>query len=77
MNTQTRPEFQTEADAWDWLAVQVEMEDCVDNHRFAFEDDDAAMVTYNQAAWDGCCGSCDYDIIVAGRLACIGCNYGH
>jgi len=77
MNTQTRPEFQTVGEAQAWLDSQMEGEDCVDNHRFAFEDDAIAMNEYDEDAANGCCGSFDCYIMVAGRKATIGCNYGH
>ena len=48
---------------------------CVDNYRFVFEDEDKGA--YYQKYKRGCCGSFDAKIIVAGRSAMIGCNYGH
>lgn len=76
MNTQTRPEFATQEEAFDWMYAEVN-DDCVDNERFAFEDDEEALRQYSDQERNGCCGSFDEDIIVNGRNATIGCNYGH
>jgi hypothetical protein len=50
---------------------------CVDNERFAYVDEPLALVKYYDQQERGCCGSFDADIIVDGRKAVIGCNYGH
>lgn len=73
------PSFATEDEAFAWMYQNLEDEDerCIDNGRFAFVDDDAAMTEFDRRANDGCCGSCEYTIVVDGRLAVIGCNYGH
>jgi len=52
-------------------------EDCIDNDRFAFIDDEYMMEAYNNIIAEGCCGSSDVKIMVDGRLATIGRNYGH
>lgn len=70
------PQFATEQEARAWLDAQVD-DDYVDNERFAYKDDQAAMEAYVRQAADGCCGDADYDVIVAGRPATIGCNFGH
>ena len=70
------PSFDTKAEAFDWLTEMVD-DSCIDNHRFAYYDDTLAMRLFNQAADEGCCGSCERDVYVAGHLARIGCNYGH
>lgn len=69
--------FPTYEEAREAFALEMDEEDCVDNFRFAFEDDSAAMAEYETARENGCCGSTDRTIMIAGRLAAIGCNYGH
>jgi len=69
-------EFATVQEAFEWLDVEVD-DPCVDNRRFAYVDDEAAMEKYVQAEGRGCCGFADYTISVGGRQARIGCNYGH
>ena len=44
---------------------------------FAYNDDKKAIATYNEIQNRGCCGSFDREVRIAGRLATIGCNYGH
>ena len=43
----------------------------------AFLDDEAEMAKYNAAIATGCCGVFDEEILIDGRMATIGCNYGH
>jgi hypothetical protein len=50
---------------------------CIDNYRFAYLDDEKGMKKYNEAKELGCCGFYDDEVIIAGRKATIGCNYGH
>lgn len=69
-------EFSSKEEAFDWLEVQVD-DPCTDNFRFAYIDDEDAMFHYQNQVDDGCCGSCDVDVLVAGKVAKIGCNYGH
>lgn len=73
------PSFATEAEAFEWMyeGLHEAEERCIDNDRFAYKDDEEAMFRYDEIADSGCCGSFDNDIIVAGRPAIIGCNYGH
>ena len=71
-----RPNFETAEAAGTWMESEVD-DPCTDNFRFAFEDDDAAMAKYDARKDSGCCGAFDAEIVVAGRLARIGCNYGH
>lgn len=60
------------------VAMLEEVDDpCVDNHRFAYEDDAEGMAKYDAKAADGCCGFYDRRITILGRPARIGCNYGH
>ena len=72
----TTPSFVSIEDAQDWMEIEVD-DHCMDNYRFAFKDDDKAMDDYENQIYNGCCGSFDADIIVLGREATIGCNYGH
>ena len=69
-------EFATREEAEEWVNEQFR-EDCMDNVRFCYTDDDQDCMAYEEQREDGCCGSFDADIIVAGRPASIGCNYGH
>lgn len=73
------PAFETQQQAAAWMDDQMDAmdESCVDNYRFAFNDDREAILRYNAAQNDGCCGFFDREVLVAGRLATIGCNYGH
>lgn len=71
-----RPHFDTEQAAFDWMIETVD-DPCIDNQRFAFEDDHKAICEYAQQEIDGCCGKFDANIIVNDMLAVIGCNYGH
>lgn len=73
---ETVPAFGTQEEAFEWLEHQVD-DPCVDNYRFAFEDDSAAQDRYNTAVNEGCCGFFDRTILVAGKSARIGCNFGH
>jgi hypothetical protein len=70
------PSFDSREAAQEWMETTLG-EDCMDNYRFAYVDDAAAMTSYAEQSAQGCCGSFDKDIIVAGRLAMIGCNFGH
>ena len=72
----TTPTFNTKQDAADWMYAQVG-DDCVDNYRFAYHDDADACLAYEEAVNHGCCGFFDREVIIAGRHADIGCNYGH
>jgi hypothetical protein len=68
-------EFNSEAEAWDWMdSLGFEY---MDNERFAFTHDPEEMQEYNEKQSQGCCGFFDEKIMVDGRLAMIGCNYGH
>lgn len=70
------PEFKTRTEAFIWMYEKVN-DPCIDNHRFAYNDDHAAMLLYNHLQNEGCCGSFDREVKVDGRLATVGCNYGH
>ena len=73
------PEFATPEEAYEWLnnKMDADEEECVDNIRFSFLDDEAGMQAYTAAQEDGCCGFLDVDILVECRPATIGCNFGH
>jgi hypothetical protein len=68
--------YPTYEDAEGAMLQQVD-DPCIDNIRFAYLDDKEAMALYEEAKKNGCCGFCDLEVIVAGRRAMIGCNYGH
>lgn len=70
------PTFQTEDEAMEWMSDLVN-DPCVDNHRFAYDDDIEAGRVFQEQSDNGCCGSFEREIIVNGRKAWIGCNYGH
>jgi hypothetical protein len=69
-------EFATEQEAWDWLTAEVD-DPYQDNERLAYLDDPEGMARYDKQDADGCCGSLNYDVVIAGRPARIGCNFGH
>lgn len=68
--------FATREEAEEWMGREVD-DPCVDNERYAYLDDDLARARYYDQQDQGCCGFFDADIIVDGRPAMIGCNYGH
>jgi len=71
-------EFLTKDEAIDWMVCDYNAgEDCIDNERFAFEDDAEQMGIYEEQQRNGCCGSSDQLVLVNGRRAWVGCNYGH
>ena len=76
MNIIPTKSYETVEDAFEAMAIYVN-DDCIDGERFAYLDDDAALAVYADIESNGCCGSHDEEIIVNGRRATIGCNYGH
>ena len=70
------PAFGAREEAIEYVKL-IANDDCIDNLRFAFSDDDDAMDDYYSARDLGCCGFVDIDIVVGGRMAIVGCNYGH
>lgn len=70
------PSFATVEEAMEWMYEQVD-DPCVDNDRFAFEDDAVACQAYAHQVLRGCCGFFDEVVLVGGKAANIGCNYGH
>ena len=75
-DVQPLPTFSTIQDANEWMDEQVD-DPYQDNYRFAFTDDEGEMANYEHKQSTGCCGSFDSEVIVDGRKAWIGCNYGH
>ena len=67
--------FTSQNEAWNYM-FSLDYEN-MDNERFAYLDDQLQMDSYNNDRSLGCCGFHDETIIVNGRLATIGCNYGH
>lgn len=73
-------DFESKDSAREWMESQIN--DNCNNHRFTFlnpetmeeleEEED-----YNKRADSGCCATFDGIIRVNGRVARIGCNYGH
>jgi hypothetical protein len=76
IEAQGMPTFATEEDARDWMYGEVD-DPFVDNDRFYYEGDTEGTAEYERQIEDGCCGFFDRKISIAGRLAWIGCNYGH
>ena len=70
------PSFASKEDAIEWMDAKVD-DPCTDNYRFAFVADAAAMEEYDDQVQSGCCGFFDEDVIVDGKKATIGCNFGH
>ena len=73
---QPLPTFETEEDAFEWMWNQVD-DPCQDNERLAWTNDAESMRAYEEARDRGCCGFFDTYVIIDGRRAVIGCNYGH
>lgn len=76
MNVSPIPTFDDFPSAQEWMEDQVD-DPFQDNDRFAFSDDQEAVEKYEMVRCSGCCGSFDAVIIIDGREATIGCNYGH
>ena len=75
---ETAINFKTADDAFSWFETMIG--DCYyDNHRFVYVDDlkSPKAREYFNLYSDGCCASDDVTVIVNGRLAIIGCNFGH
>lgn len=73
---ETIPNFPSYKEALQWMEAQVD-DPYIDNHRFAYHDDEPAMKQYRKIKSTGCCGSFNAKIMVRRRIASIGCNYGH
>ena len=68
--------FSTPKEAFEWMEIVVD-DPYVDNERFSYLDDEVGMRHYNEAVLNGYCGCFDKIVNVGGRMAKIGCNYGH
>lgn len=77
--TMSTPTFPTAEAATAWMLAHLEDqgEECIDNERFTFLDDEKGLAEYDRLAQSGCCGAFDQDIVVADRPARVGCNHGH
>lgn len=76
-NSPAVPTFATQEEASEWMYSTLEGEEYFDSERFAFDDDAAAVGEYEAIRDGSCCGFFDETIIVDGRPARIGCNFGH
>ena len=72
-----RQSFDTYAEFEEWIAEQMADDEFADNYRFAYVDDVEACMRYEDARNNGCCGYFDRAIIIAGKHAMVGYNYGH
>lgn len=70
------PEFSTIKEAYKWMEIQVD-DPCIDNYRCCFLDSSEQVSEFQTLAEQGCCGSFEKDVIIGGKPARIGCNYGH
>ena len=70
----TEHEFPSFAAAFAWL---YEDHEYADNMRGAYLSDFAGLAECDAIAEGGCCGSVDYEVLIAGKPARVGCNYGH
>lgn len=62
--------------AWDYID-SLGLDDYRDNERFAWADCPEEIIEYEKQQNRGCCGFLDIEIMINGRRALIGCNYGH
>ncbi len=71
--------FPTPKAALAWFAEYARTEglEYADNFRFGFRDNAGSMRSYDKLRLRGCCGEDEADVMVAGRQAIVGCNYGH
>jgi hypothetical protein len=60
-----------------YAAIQAVNDDCVDNYRFANDDDRESLGHYDALLLDGCCGFHDETVEVNGVRWYFGFNYGH
>lgn len=68
--------FSNQEEAFSWMHIQVD-DDFIDNNRLAYLDDAEGMAMFEKQELDGCCGSFSAEVVIDGRSALIGCNYGH
>lgn len=69
-------DFATVEAAMKWMHETVD-DPYIDNERFSFEDDQQGMQDYHDCKSGGCCGFFDEEVTIQGRVAHIGCNFGH
>ena len=63
--------------AFAWLE-KTNRDNCYDQHRIVYADElNSNGKEYYEIYQKGCCGSDDTTVIINGRLAFIGCNFGH
>lgn len=68
--------FNSREDAIEWMLKEVR-DHCVDNYRFAAEDNSEEVAKYIDRQDRGCCGSFDSVVLINNVRTMIGCNYGH
>lgn len=76
----TKAKMVFDAETWlmEYIHLQVEGEDYIDNERWAVLGDPWQMEVYNHARDHGCCGSYDGEVTAPDGLTyAVGCNYGH
>lgn len=76
LNGQWTASLATQEEAIDYVD-SIADDYCSDNFRFAFDDEQLAIDTYEDQKAHGCCGFLDLPVVVGGRPAMVGCNYGH
>lgn len=60
-----------------WENDNCEHYDCVDNFRYARQDNLSEVMEYETRRENGCCGFVDVEFEVDGRTLLYGFNYGH
>lgn len=68
--------FNSREEATKWMLKSVR-DLCVDNYRFADENNPQEVAKYNDRQERGCCGSFDEVVLINNVRTMIGCNYGH
>lgn len=70
--------FKTEEEAINWMHKEIGFDPYMDNIRIGYVHDLESLEEYGRIYNNGCCGYFDSEhITIGGRLAFIGCNYGH
>ena len=69
--------FDNEKEARAWFDDVMLNLEYADNFRFAYMDDPAEMAEFERRAHEGCCGIEELEVMIGGRRAIFGCNYGH
>lgn len=73
MNTDI--EFDTISEALKWLVRKTRCD--IENQRFAFQDNVDEMKIYHEKRSQGCLCSFDYEVLVGGKPAMVGCHRKH